>query len=66
MVKTTLVIPIERYEMLLANCDTSRPEYQLLRGGMITHDERGKAAEIRCDFDEAETILSLARHLYSA
>jgi hypothetical protein len=66
--KTLLEIPFEHYSALLARCSTSEIEYTILKNGIVLPDSKpGKqqtTVAIRCEPDQAKTILDLARRLY--
>jgi hypothetical protein len=56
-----VVIPIERYDALLENCDTLSPEYPLLQNGVITQNEHGKAVRYLCELEQVERLLDFSR-----
>ena len=59
--KILLDIPLEDYNDFLEKCESTRPEYEMLRNGIITQDRRQRpAVEILCDVTDAEMILQLA------
>lgn len=63
--KILIDIPMDDYNNFLQRCDATRPEYEMLRNGMITRDrEKRPAVEILCDLEDAKMILDLAGEVY--
>ena len=57
-------IPMHDYNMFLQKCEATRPEYELLKNGIITKDrEKRDAVEILCDVEDAKMILDLASQI---
>lgn len=49
-----VIIPMESYRAMLAKCDSTRPEYTLLRNGVVIRNRDGsEEVEILCDAAEA-------------
>ena len=62
--RTTVVMPVERFDVLLRRCLPWLPEREILRRGIINHGENDDAnVEISCDHEEAEKLLDLARKI---
>ena len=58
-------IPMDDYNNFLQRCDATRPEYEMLKNGVITHDRKKRpAVEILCEVKDAELILDLATAIY--
>jgi len=56
---------MDEYNNLVQRCDPSRPEYEMLKNGLIIRDrEQRTAVELLCDIDEATLLLDLARQMY--
>jgi hypothetical protein len=63
--KILVDIPMDDYNSFLQRCDASRPEYEMLKNGIITQDrEKRPAVEILCDVKDATMILELASEIY--
>lgn len=63
--KILVDIPMDDYNNLLQKCEATRPEYEMLKNGIITEDrEKRRAVEILCDVDDAKMILDLASKVY--
>jgi len=62
--KILVDIPIEEYNNLVQRCDPSRPEYEILKNGMITRARAEAAVEILCALNQAEALLVLANTVY--
>jgi hypothetical protein len=62
--KILVDIPMDDYNMFLQKCEATRPEYELLKNGIITKDrEKRDAVEILCDVEDAKMILDLASQI---
>jgi hypothetical protein len=58
-------IPMDEYNNLVQRCDPSRPEYEMLKNGLIIRDrEQRTAVELLCELDEATLLLDLASQIY--
>jgi len=58
-------IPMDDYNNFLERCDAGRPEYEMLKNGIITQDrDKRPAVEILCDVEDARMILDLASEIY--
>ena len=58
-------IPLDHYNGFVERCDASRPEYEILKNGVITRDrQERRAVEILCEVQDAKMILDLASHIY--
>jgi hypothetical protein len=65
VMKILVDIPMNDYTNFLQRCDASRPEYEMLKNGIITQDrEKRPAVEILCDVEDAKMILNLASEVY--
>ena len=63
--KILIDIPMDDYNNFLQRCDATRPEYEMLRNGIMTRDrEKRPAVEILCDLEDAKMILHLAGEIY--
>jgi hypothetical protein len=63
--KFLVTIPMDEYNNLVQRCDASRPEYEMLKNGLITRDhEQRTAVELLCEVDEATFLLDLASQIY--
>ena len=63
--KILVDIPMDEYNNFLQKCEATRPEYELLKNGVITRDHAKRAAvEILCAVEDANMILDLARAVY--
>jgi len=63
--KILIDIPMEDYSKFLQRCDATRPEYEMLKTGIVTQDrEKRRAVEILCDVEDAKMILDLASEIY--
>jgi hypothetical protein len=63
--KILVDIPMDDYNNFLQRCDASRPEYEMLKNGIITKDrEKRPAVEILCELEDARMILELASEVY--
>jgi len=63
--KITVVMPIERYNSLLKECEPLRPEYAVMVNGIITRggDQR-TTVQFLCDLEQAEKLLDFARQTH--
>jgi hypothetical protein len=57
-----VVIAIEAYKAILMKCDASRPEYALLKNGVIARNSQGneqghEQVEIICGYEEAKQVV---------
>lgn len=58
-------IPMDHYTGFVERCDASRPEFEILKNGMITRDRQEmRAVEILCEVQDAKMILDLATQVY--
>jgi hypothetical protein len=56
---------MDHYNCFMERCDASRPEYEILKNGVITRDRQEKrAVEILCELEDARMILDLAIQIY--
>ena len=63
--KILIDIPMDDYNNFLQRCDAARPEYEMLKNGIITQDrEKRRAVEILCAVEDAKMILDLASEIY--
>lgn len=63
--KILVDIPMDDYNNFLQRCDAGRPEYEMLKNGIITQDrDKRPAVEILCDVEDARMILELATEIY--
>jgi hypothetical protein len=63
--KILVDIPMDEYNNFLQKCDATRPEYEMLKNGIITQDQKkGRAVEILCEVEDAKRILDLASEIY--
>ena len=63
--KILVDIPMDEYNNFLQRCDATRPEYEMLKNGIITKDrEKRPAVEILCEVEDAKLILDLASEVY--
>jgi hypothetical protein len=63
--KILVDIPMDDYNNFLQRCDANRPEYEMLKNGIITQDrEKRPAVEILCEVEDARMILELASEIY--
>lgn len=63
--KILVDIPIDDYNNFVQRCDATRPEYEMLKNGIITQDrEKRPAVEILCEVEDAKMILDLASEIY--
>ena len=63
--KILIHIPIEDYENFVQRCDSSRPEYETLKNGVIKREDKKRVAvEILCTVEDAKTLLQLASQIY--
>jgi hypothetical protein len=53
--KAMIIIPMASYSNLIARCDVTRPEYLLLKNGVIENNLR--EVHILCSDDKAKTII---------
>jgi hypothetical protein len=66
---TTVVIqlPAEHYDLFVAACDITSPEYTILKNNLVARhqspDEQ-PTVEILCDMDEAKLLLETAQRVY--
>jgi len=66
---TTLLIqlPGEHYDLFVAACEITSPEYTILKNNMVArhqNSEEEPTVEIICDMDDAKLLLETARRLY--
>ena len=62
--KIIVGIPMDDYNNFVERCDAARPEYEMLKNGVITQDrEKRRAVEILCDLEDAKMILDLASEI---
>ena len=56
-----VIIPMESYRAMLAKCDSTRPEYTLLRNGVVIRNREGnEEVEILCDAAGAKQLMEFA------
>ena len=56
-----VIIPMEPYQAMLATCDYTRPEYSLLRNGVVRRNrEANEEVEILCDAAGAKRMMDFA------
>lgn len=58
--RITVVMPVERFDVLLRRCLPWLPEREILLRGIMNRGENDADVEISCDHDEAEKLLDLA------
>jgi hypothetical protein len=67
-VTTVLIrLPPEHYELLVAACDITSPEYTILKNNIVPRQQGTEAppmVEILCDMDEAKLLLEAAKSAY--
>ena len=66
---TTLLIrlPSEHYDLFVAACEITSPEYTILKNNIAARHQNSDeqpTVEIMCDMDEAKLLLETARRLY--
>jgi hypothetical protein len=63
--KVLVKIPMNHFDGLLKKCDLARPEYLILKNGVITrnNDDLG-IAEISCQLVSAKRLFELAVEIY--
>jgi hypothetical protein len=66
---TTLLIqlPPEHYDLLVAACEITSPEYTILKNNIVARhqsSEEPASVEILCHMDEAMLLLETARRIY--
>ena len=63
--KILMHIPMEDYENFVQRCDSSRPEYETLKNGVIKREGKKRVAvEILCTVEDAKMLLQLASQIY--
>ena len=62
--KILVDIPIEAYNNFVQRCDASRPEYEILKNGMIIRARNEAGVEILCAIEDAQSLLDLANDIY--
>jgi hypothetical protein len=56
-----VIIPMDSYRAMLEKCDSTRPEYTLLRNGVVTRNRDGsEKVEILCDAAGAKRMTDFA------
>lgn len=56
-----VIIPMESYRAMLAKCDSTRPDYTLLRNGVVIRNRDGsEEVELLCDAAEAKRMMDFA------
>ena len=59
--KMMVVIPIEAYNAILEKCDSTSPEYSVLKNGVVTRNRQGnEEVEILCDAAGAKRMMDFA------
>ena len=66
---TTLLIqlPPEHYDLFVAACEITSPEYTILKNNIVARDQSSDeppSIEILCHMDEAMLLLETARRVY--
>ncbi len=66
---TTVLIrlPPEHYDLFVAACEITSPEYTILKNNIAARHQNSDEApiiEILCDMDEAKLLLEAARRVY--
>lgn len=66
---TTLLIrlPPEHYDLFVAACEITSPEYTILKNNIVARHQSSDeqpTVEILCDMEEAKMLLETARRLY--
>ena len=66
---TTLLIrlPPEHYDLFVAACEITSPEYTILKNNIVARHQSSDeqpTVEILCDMEEAKLLLETARRLY--
>jgi hypothetical protein len=58
----------EQYDLFVAECDITSPEYAILKNAVISHDGNSgsdrRTIEILCDKEDAFKLLETASRLY--
>lgn len=65
--RTLIEMPVEHYDLLLAECDIASREYSILKNGLVLRTDNSgekRVIEILCDKEEAEKLLDAASRLY--
>jgi hypothetical protein len=63
--KITVVMPIERYNFLLKQCEPLGPEYAVMANGVIMRDgDQQTTVQFLCDLEQAEKLLNFARQTH--
>ncbi|MGZ8529454.1 MAG: hypothetical protein ACXW6J_02300 [Candidatus Binatia bacterium] len=66
---TTVLIrlPAEHYDLFVAACEITSPEYTILKNNIVARHQSSDeqpTVEILCDMEEAKLLLETARRLY--
>lgn len=66
--KVLIRIPPEQYDLFVAECDITSPQYTILKNALVAHDGNAghdrRTIEILCAEEEAFTLLDTARRVY--
>jgi len=66
--KVLIEMSPEQYELFVAECDITSPEYSILKNAIVPRDGNpgydGRAINLLCDKDEATQLLQAAERLY--
>jgi len=60
-------LPPEHYDLFVAACDITSPEYTVLKNNIVAtlqSSEEPPTVDILCDLDEAKLLLETAKGLY--
>ena len=67
MTTLTIQLPPEHYDLFVAACEITSPEYTILKNNIAARHQSSDeqpTVEIMCDMDEAKLLLETARRLY--
>ena len=67
MTSLLIQLPPEHYDLFVAACEITSPEYTILKNNIVARhqsSEEPPMVEIICDMDEAKLLLETARRLY--
>ncbi|HEX9453945.1 MAG TPA: hypothetical protein VGA27_06280 [Candidatus Binatia bacterium] len=66
--KVLIELSPEQYDLLVAECDITSPEYSILKNAVVARDGANdhRMVNILCDQTEGLQILDAARRLYPA
>jgi hypothetical protein len=65
--KITVVMPIERYNSLMKECEPLRPEYAVMVNGVIMREgDQQTTVQFLCELEQAKKLLDFARQTHPA